>query len=57
MMPRRLEVLPENLRGHFDPLAFPLVTTENSPNDHYQAQRPALKQDLSRAWSRLTRNL
>jgi hypothetical protein len=33
MMLRRLEILPENLRGHFDPLAFPFVTTENPPDD------------------------
>jgi hypothetical protein len=55
MMLRRLEVLPENLRGHFDPLAFPFVTTENPPDDDQQAQRPALAEALSRAWKTFTR--
>jgi hypothetical protein len=55
MMPRRLEVLPENLRGHFDPLAFPFVTTKNPPDDDHQAQRPALEEALSRAWNTFTR--
>jgi hypothetical protein len=49
MMLRRLEVLPENVRGHFDPLAFLFVTTENPPDDDHQAQRPALEEALSRA--------
>jgi hypothetical protein len=51
MMLRRLEVLPENLRGHCDPLAFPFVTTENPPDDDHQAQRPALEEALPRAWN------
>jgi hypothetical protein len=57
MMLRRLEILPENLRGHFDPLAFPFVTTENPPDDDHQAQRPALEETLSRAWNTFTGEL
>jgi hypothetical protein len=55
MMLRRLEVLPENLRGHFDPLAFPFVTAENPPDDDQQAQRLALAEALSMAWNTFTR--
>jgi len=55
MMLRRLEVLPENLWGHFDPLTFPFATAENPPDDDHQAQRPALQEALSRAGNTLTR--
>jgi hypothetical protein len=55
MMLRRLEVLPENLRGHFDPLAFPFVTIENPPDDDHQAQQQVLEGVLSRAWNIFTR--
>jgi hypothetical protein len=55
MMLRRWEVFPENFRDHFDPLAFPFVTTENPPEDDHQAQRPASKEALSRAWNAFTR--
>jgi hypothetical protein len=48
---RRLEVLPENFRGHFDPLAFPFAPTENPPDDDHHARRPALKEALFRVWN------
>jgi hypothetical protein len=35
MMPRRCEVAAENLYAHFDPLAFPVVTTAELANLNY----------------------
>jgi predicted ATPase with chaperone activity len=44
MMPKRWEVLPENLRAHFDPLTFSFVTTEELPDlDHVIGQERAVR--------------
>jgi hypothetical protein len=44
MRPKRWEGLPGHLNAHFDPLAFPLVTTEELTDlDHIIGQEPAVR--------------
>jgi AAA domain len=44
MMPKRWEGPPENLDAHFDPLAFPLVATEELTDlDHTIGQERAVR--------------